>query len=99
MLTFLLTAALGAYLSRRVNFISDKGLADVAVNYQRIWADAIAFFTLIGFVCHWAIKQGRNTRTYFDADIVPWLSDFGVSVSLPTISLPALPVSTVKQEV
>ncbi|BAU13757.1 hypothetical protein LEP3755_42980 [Leptolyngbya sp. NIES-3755] len=91
MFTFILTAAIGAYLSRRVNFISDNGLADVAVNYRQIWQDAIALWAMLGFICNWVILTGRNTRNYFDGAILPWLNGFGISLSLPTLQLPALP--------
>ncbi|MBW4528693.1 MAG: hypothetical protein KME18_26590 [Phormidium tanganyikae FI6-MK23] len=91
MLTLLIAASLGAYLSRRLNVMSDNGLSDVAISHQRVWQDMIALFALIGFVAGWLINAGRTARTYCDVALLPWLMQHGISITLPTIALPTMP--------
>lgn len=90
MLTLFVLAS-GFYASRRINFQSEDGSAFATIDHAQIWNDLIAMLTLIGMACGWAIDCGRSTRTYFDAEILPWLERHGVNVTLPTIDLPALP--------
>lgn len=93
MFTLLLTAAIGAYTSQRVSVVQDGEIASMSIDYQRVWADAVAFFAAIGFACGWAISTGRNTRSYFGGAIAPWFNQRGISVQIPTIELPSLPAT------
>lgn len=90
MFTLLIAATLGAYASQRISIVRDGEIVSVSADYQRVWSDAIAFFTFLGALCNWFIGTGRNTRNYFDSAIVPWLSDRGISVQLPAIDLPTM---------
>jgi hypothetical protein len=91
MFTFLITASIGAYLSRNASIDLTEGCAGMTFNYDRVWADLIAFLTFIGAVYIWSINTGRKTRSYFDAVLLPWLRDRGIAINLPVIELPALP--------
>lgn len=93
MLTLLIAATLGAYASQRISIVQDGEIASMSIDYQRVWADAIAFFALIGFVYGWAISTGRNARNYFDLALLPWLNQRGISIQIPTIELPSLPAT------
>ncbi|MBD1847626.1 hypothetical protein H6F89_30360 [Cyanobacteria bacterium FACHB-63] len=85
MSTFLIAASIGAYLSLRCSVDLIEGCAGVTVNYEKIWQDLIALLTFVAAVCDWGIEAGRNARTYFDLALLPWLSDRGISVKLPTM--------------
>ncbi|BAS57218.1 hypothetical protein NIES2135_34270 [Leptolyngbya boryana NIES-2135] len=95
MLTLLIAASIGAYASQRVSLVRDGEIASMSLDYQRVWNDAIAFFAAIGFICPSADEADRNARSYFDGAIVPWLNSFGISVSLPTLQLPAMPTAQI----
>lgn len=90
MFTFIVTASIGAYLSRRINVMRDDAIADIAINYQRIWSDAIALLALIGFTCNWVIGIARSSRNYFDLALIPWFARNGISIVVPQIDLPRL---------
>jgi hypothetical protein len=96
MFTLLIAATLGAYASQRISIVQDGEIVSMSIDYQRAWADVIAFFALIGFVYNWAISIARNARNYFDLALLPWLERRGISVQLPAIDLPALPSTQVE---
>ncbi|MBD1859320.1 MULTISPECIES: hypothetical protein [Leptolyngbya] len=93
MFTLLIAATLGAYTSQRISVVRDGEIVSMSLDHKRVWNDVIAFFAAIGFICGRAISTGRNTRNYFDNAIVPWLNNFGISIALPSITLPSLPAS------
>lgn len=86
MLTFLLTAALGAYAANRISFLRDAEIATATIDYLQIWEDAIAFLTLIGSLCQWSIGLGRKVRSFANSKVIPWLNAQGFSIALPTSS-------------
>jgi hypothetical protein len=93
MLTFLLALSVGAYASRRVSTDHDGEAVGAKVDYAAIWNDFKALCALIGFVYGWSVATGRNTRTYVDNALLPWLEERGISIQIPSIELPALPQS------
>lgn len=91
MLHLLFVAAVGAYLSRRVDAQTESGTATTSIDYARIWQDLLAFFAVIGMVCGRALAFAQSARLYFDSEIVPWLDRRGIQFSLPRLDLPRLP--------
>lgn len=90
MFSFLIAVAIGAYASNRIKIAPNdvEGVFGIDIEWQQSWNDAIAFFELIGSVCFWLISTGREARNYFDIAVLPWLSDLGISVTLPVLELP-----------
>ncbi|WP_430687921.1 hypothetical protein [Leptolyngbya sp. AN03gr2] len=86
--------SLGAYLSRRIDVVSNPNSADISVNHHQMWQDLIAMFTLIGSISNWLVNASRNARKYCDLALLPWLSKYGVQLSIPTIDLPRMPASS-----
>ncbi|MBD1857710.1 MULTISPECIES: hypothetical protein [Leptolyngbya] len=91
MFGLLCAAVIGGCVSKHTAIDLTEGCAGITVNYDQIWADAFAFFTWLGSLYKWFINAGRETRSYFDDAILPWLNQRGISISLPTIDLPRLP--------
>lgn len=97
MLTLLIAAMVGAYASQKISVVRDGEVISVSTDYQRVWQDLIAVFTLIGSICRWLSALGRNAQRYCNESLLPWLTERGVTLKLPIVTLPALP-TTVQSE-
>ncbi|BAU12515.1 hypothetical protein LEP3755_30450 [Leptolyngbya sp. NIES-3755] len=94
MITFLMTATFGAYISSRTSLFRDGSIACLTVDYAGIWQDMIGLFALIGSIYSMTVGTARKVRNYFDTVLMPWMSLHGVNVKLPTLQPP-----TVEQDI
>jgi hypothetical protein len=94
MLTILFSMLLGAYLNARTKVCNSQGIWHLSIDYQQIWQDFLEALQMLKSIWVRTIELGNSTRNYFDSAIAPWLSQsFGVVLTVPTINLPALPIS------
>ncbi|MBD1856451.1 MULTISPECIES: hypothetical protein [Leptolyngbya] len=94
MLTILFSMLLGAYLNARTKVCNSQGIWHLSIDYQQIWQDFLEALQMLKSIRVRTIELGNSTRNYFDSAIAPWISQsFGVSLTIPTISLPSLPSS------
>lgn len=86
MLTFLLTAAFGAYLAHRIGFAHNGVNAALTVDYLQIWQDLIGVFTLIAALYQYTVQLTHTISEFANAVALPWLNAHGVSIALPTVT-------------
>jgi hypothetical protein len=102
MFGILLAAAVGAYLSRRIDVTHNKEEAAIAVKWLDISTDARAAFSFVGGVVvlalvainhavSWTVASGRAARNYVNNVLNPWvLLVFGVELPfVPAIATPS----------
>ncbi|MCU0552743.1 MAG: hypothetical protein MUC48_25720 [Leptolyngbya sp. Prado105] len=96
MLTLILGLTIGYFVRKYTVFemLDDGSTASAEINFGQLIKDVTWLFGIIGFCYTWTIATARNTRTYCDTVLFPWLSERGISIQLPTIVLPAMPTDT-----
>ncbi len=103
MLSILLSAALGAYLSRRIVAWSTSGEATIAFSAGNIASDLQWLFATFAATCLWVIAAARRTRTFLDTVVRPWFALVGLNLpelpTLPTLVLPATQTGAIAQPV
>ncbi len=93
MLTLFLGLTIGYFIRKYTVFemLDDGSTASAEINFGQLIKDVTWLFGVIGFCYTWTIATARNTRTYCDTVLFPWLSSFGINIKLPSIQLPAMP--------
>ncbi|MBN8564129.1 MAG: hypothetical protein J0L70_26695 [Leptolyngbya sp. UWPOB_LEPTO1] len=92
MFTILFSMLLGAYLNARIKVCNSQGIWHLSIDYQQIWQDFLEALQMLKSIRVRTIELGNSTRNYFESELAPWLSQsFGVSLTVPTLTLPALP--------